>query len=75
MPTILIVDDDSAMREALDEAARDLGFDTRLASSGASALAALDEGRSTPCCSTFACRGWTGLRRSAGYVRARARLR
>ena len=44
MPTILIVDDDSAMREALDEAARDLGYDTRLASSGASALAALDEG-------------------------------
>jgi CheY-like chemotaxis protein len=28
MPTILIVDDDSAMRAALDEAARDLGFDT-----------------------------------------------
>jgi two-component system NtrC family response regulator len=45
MPTILIVDDDSAMREALDEAARDLGFDTRLAPSGASALAALDEGQ------------------------------
>jgi DNA-binding NtrC family response regulator len=44
MPTILIVDDDSAMREALDEAARDLGFDTRLAPSGASALTALDEG-------------------------------
>jgi two-component system NtrC family response regulator len=43
--TILIVDDDSAMREALDEAARDLGFDTRLAPSGASALAALDEGQ------------------------------
>jgi DNA-binding NtrC family response regulator len=42
--TILIVDDDSAMREALDEAARDFGFDTRLAPSGASALAALDEG-------------------------------
>ena len=45
MPTILIVDDDSAMREALDEAARDLGFDTRLAPSGASAFAALDEGQ------------------------------
>jgi two-component system NtrC family response regulator len=44
MPTILIVDDDSAMREALDEAARDLGFDTRVAPSGASALAVLDEG-------------------------------
>ena len=44
MPTILIADDNSAMREALDEAARDLGYDTRLASSGASALAALDEG-------------------------------
>ena len=43
MPTILIVDDDAAMRGALDEAARDLGFDTRLASSGSSALAALAE--------------------------------
>jgi DNA-binding NtrC family response regulator len=43
MPTILIADDDSAMREALDEAARDLGYDTRLASSGAFALAALDD--------------------------------
>jgi DNA-binding NtrC family response regulator len=43
MPTILIVDDDSAMRDALDEAARDLGFHTCLASSGASALVALDE--------------------------------
>lgn len=44
MPVILIVDDDLAMREALDEAVRDLGFETRLASSGSSALAALDEG-------------------------------
>jgi two-component system NtrC family response regulator len=45
MPTILIVDDDSAMREALDETVRDLGFNTCLASSGVSALVALNERR------------------------------
>ena len=75
MPTILIVDDDSAMREALDEAARDLGFDTRLAPSGASALAALDEGRSTPCCSTFACPAWMASRRCGGCARVGRPLR
>jgi DNA-binding NtrC family response regulator len=45
MPVILIVDDDEAMRDALGEAARDLGYDARLASSGVVALAALDESR------------------------------
>jgi DNA-binding NtrC family response regulator len=43
MPTVLIVDDDRAMREALDEASVDLGFATRLAPSGAAALALLEE--------------------------------
>jgi DNA-binding NtrC family response regulator len=42
MPTILIVDDDAAMRDALAEAVRDLGHDPRLAESGRAALAALD---------------------------------
>jgi DNA-binding NtrC family response regulator len=42
MATILIVDDDAAMRDALAEAVRDLGHDPRLADSGRAALAALD---------------------------------
>jgi DNA-binding NtrC family response regulator len=43
MPTILIVDDDAAMRDALDEATRDLGYRTQVASSGTAALACLEE--------------------------------
>src|SRR5579863_3160355 len=43
MPNVLIVDDDDAMRDALGEAARDLGYEPRLARSGAAALASLDE--------------------------------
>ena len=42
MAAILIVDDDAAMREALSEAARDLGHDPRMAVSGQEALATLD---------------------------------
>jgi DNA-binding NtrC family response regulator len=42
MATVLIVDDDPAMREALCEAARDLGYDARSAASGSQALGALD---------------------------------
>jgi DNA-binding NtrC family response regulator len=42
MASILIVDDDGAMRDALSEAARDLGHDTYLAASGAEAIALLD---------------------------------
>jgi DNA-binding NtrC family response regulator len=38
MATILIVDDDPVIRDALAEAIRDLGHDTRLAASGAEAL-------------------------------------
>ncbi|HLH96561.1 MAG TPA: sigma-54 dependent transcriptional regulator [Xanthobacteraceae bacterium] len=38
MASVLIVDDDAAMREALGEAARDLGYDTQLAASGAEAM-------------------------------------
>jgi len=38
MATILIVDDDAAMRDALGEAARDLGHDAHLAASGSQAL-------------------------------------
>jgi two-component system NtrC family response regulator len=44
MPIVLIVDDDDAMRDALGEAARDLGYEARLAQSGAAALASLDGG-------------------------------
>jgi DNA-binding NtrC family response regulator len=43
MANILIVDDDAAMRDALSEAARDLGHDVRVASSGAATLAILDD--------------------------------
>jgi DNA-binding NtrC family response regulator len=43
MAAILIVDDDAAMRDALSEAARDLGHDVRLAPSGAAALAMLGD--------------------------------
>ena len=43
MPIVLIVDDDVAMREALGEASADLGFDARLAPTGAAALALLEE--------------------------------
>ncbi len=42
MPSLLIIDDDAAMRDALGEAARDLGYDTRLAASGPEALRLLD---------------------------------
>ncbi|TMJ52277.1 MAG: sigma-54-dependent Fis family transcriptional regulator [Alphaproteobacteria bacterium] len=38
MPAILIVDDDAAMRDALAEAVRDLGYDARMAISGEAAL-------------------------------------
>ncbi len=41
MASILIVDDDEAMREALSEAARDLGYEVRIAPSGAAALSIL----------------------------------
>ena len=41
MAAILIVDDDAAMRDALSEAARDLG-QRGLAASGAEAIALLD---------------------------------
>jgi two-component system NtrC family response regulator len=41
MATILIVDDDPAMREALGEAAHDLGYEARLAASGSEAMNAL----------------------------------
>jgi two-component system NtrC family response regulator len=43
MAAILIVDDDAAMRDALSEAVRDLGHDPKMASSGAAALALLDD--------------------------------
>jgi two-component system NtrC family response regulator len=43
MPVILIVDDDPALREALGEAARDLGHEPRLAASAAAAFALLDQ--------------------------------
>jgi DNA-binding NtrC family response regulator len=42
MASILIVDDDAAMRDALGEAARDLAHDAHLAASGAEAIALLD---------------------------------
>jgi len=41
MPIVLIVDDDEAMRDALSEAARDLGYEACLARSGPDALASL----------------------------------
>ena len=43
MAVVLIVDDDAAIRNALAEAVRDLGFDPLPAASGGDALAALDE--------------------------------
>jgi two-component system NtrC family response regulator len=43
VPNVLIVDDDAAMRDALAEAARDLGYEPHLAPSGAAALAALTD--------------------------------
>ena len=41
MPSILIVDDDAAMRDALSEAARDLGYDPCAAASGPEAMSRL----------------------------------
>ncbi len=38
MASVLIVDDDAAMREALGEAARDLGYDAQSAASGTEAI-------------------------------------
>jgi DNA-binding NtrC family response regulator len=40
--TVLIIDDDAAMREALAEAVRDFGFDARAVASGSDGLAALE---------------------------------
>jgi DNA-binding NtrC family response regulator len=45
MAAILIVDDDAAMRDALSEAARDLGHEVRIAASGTAALAMLGDER------------------------------
>ena len=73
MPTILIVDDDAAMRGALDEAARDLGFDTRLASSGSSALAALAEEQIDAVLLDLRMPGMDGLE-MLRQIRARANL-
>jgi DNA-binding NtrC family response regulator len=42
MASLLIVDDDAAMRDALGEAARDFGHDIHLAASGKEAIALLD---------------------------------
>jgi DNA-binding NtrC family response regulator len=42
MASILIVDDDAALRDALSEAARDLGHDAHLAASGAEAMSLLE---------------------------------
>jgi DNA-binding NtrC family response regulator len=42
MASVLILDDDAAMRDALREAARDLGYETWLAASGPEALALLE---------------------------------
>jgi DNA-binding NtrC family response regulator len=42
MPAVLIVDDDAALREALSETARDLGYDAYMAASGAAALTLID---------------------------------
>ena len=42
MATILIIDDDAAMREALAEASRDFGFEARVAASGPDGIAALE---------------------------------
>src|ERR1700744_2224879 len=42
MSTVLIIDDDPVMREALAEAVRDLGHTVHLASSGEAALALLE---------------------------------
>jgi DNA-binding NtrC family response regulator len=41
MATVLIIDDDPAMRDALGEAAHDLGYDARLAASGSEAMSVL----------------------------------
>ena len=43
MAMILVVDDDPAMRNALEEAVSDLGHEVRLADSGQTALRALDD--------------------------------
>jgi two-component system NtrC family response regulator len=42
MATVLIVDDDAEMREALGEAAHDLGYDSRWAASGSEAVRLLE---------------------------------
>jgi CheY-like chemotaxis protein len=42
MASILIVDDDAAMRDVLSEAMRDLGYDVSLAASGVEAISLLD---------------------------------
>ena len=49
---ILVVDDEPAVREAVDRALRLQGYETELAADGAEALDALAAGRPTRSCST-----------------------
>jgi two-component system NtrC family response regulator len=58
---ILVVDDDSAMRDALREAVIDLGFEARLAASGEAALALLAESRVDAALLDFRMAGMDGL--------------
>jgi CheY-like chemotaxis protein len=63
MPTILIVDDDAALRDSLAETVHDLGYQARLARSGREALGVLASNEIHGVRSIFECQaGWTALR-------------
>ena len=59
---ILVVDDEPAVRSALDRALRLERYDVEVAADGRAALDALAERRPTPWCSTSPCRASTGSR-------------
>ena len=61
MTRVLIVDDEPAVRAALDRALRLDGYEIELAADGREALDRLADARPTRSCSTSRCRGIDGL--------------
>ena len=70
MASILIVDDDAAMRDALSEAARDLGHDAHLAASGAEAMSLLETQSIDAALLDLRMSGMDGIRGSASHSRS-----
>ena len=61
-PRILLVEDDPSIREVTAIGLRNAGFRMETANDGRAGLERFLAGRSTSCCSTSCCRGWTASR-------------